>query len=100
MIVKLAPQIRARERSPPSVRRCDRDGRSWRATGPGFTTKGDRVDSELVRVEPTENLWDQRGVREEDGIIQIGLTEDEIDDVWDRIESFLDDIDRGRYTTF
>ncbi len=58
------------------------------------------VNSELVRVDPTENLRPRRGVREEDGVIQIGLTEEEIDDVWNRIEDFVNDADRGRFGTF
>ena len=58
------------------------------------------VDDELVRVDTTENLRARRGVREEDGVIQIGLTDLEIGDVWDRIEDFLSDVERGRYTTF
>ena len=66
----------------------------------GVLAQWEVVDDELVRVKPTENLWDTRGVREEDGVIQIGLTEGEIDDVWDRIEDFLDDVDRGRYMAF
>ncbi len=58
------------------------------------------VEGELVRVEPTENLRPQRGVREDDGVIQIGLTDEEIDDVWDRIEFFLQRLDRGTFSTF
>ena len=58
------------------------------------------VDGQLVRVEPTANLWPERGVRQEDRVIQIGLTSEEIDDVWDRIEDFITAVDRGRYSTF
>jgi len=36
-------------------------------------------DDGLVRVPPTENINRRRGVRERDGQIQIGLTDDEID---------------------
>ena len=58
------------------------------------------MDGELVRVEPSENLRERRGVRQEDGVIQIGLTDAEIDDVWDRIEAFLSRVNRGRFSTF
>lgn len=57
-------------------------------------------DEELVRVPPTENTDPRRGVRERDGIVQVGLTRDEIDDVWYRLETFLRGLDRGRYYTF
>ena len=66
----------------------------------GVVAQWEIVNSELVRVDPTENLRPRRGVREEDGVIQIGLTEEEIDDVWNRIEDFVNDADRGRFSTF
>jgi len=61
-----------------------------------FEVQGD----ELVSVPPTENINDRRGVRESDGVIQFGLTRDEIEDTWYRIEVFLSQIDNGTYTTF
>ena len=66
----------------------------------GVLAQWEVVEGELARVEPTENLRRQRGVREEDGVIQIGLTDEEIDDVWDRIEFFLERLDRGTFSTF
>jgi hypothetical protein len=57
-------------------------------------------DEELVRVSPSENIDRRRGVRERDGRIQIGLTDDEIDDTWYRLEVFLSGVDNGRYQTF
>lgn len=61
-----------------------------------FQLQGDQY----VRVEPTENLRPRRGVREQDGVVQIGLDDREIRDVWRRIESFLNDVDRGRVEVF
>ena len=66
----------------------------------GVLAQWEIVDGELVRVEPSENLRERRGVRQEDGVIQIGLTDAEIDDVWDRIEAFLGRVNRGRFSTF
>lgn len=57
-------------------------------------------DELLVPVEPTENIDARRGVRERDGVVQVGLTRDEIDDVWYRLETFLRGIDSGLYQTF
>ena len=53
----------------------------------GVLAQWEVVEGELARVEPTENLRRQRGVREEDGVIQIGLTDEEIDDVWTGLNS-------------
>jgi hypothetical protein len=54
----------------------------------------------LVPVEPSENIDARRGVRERDGVVQVGLTRDEVDDVWYRLETFLRGIDSGLYQTF
>lgn len=55
---------------------------------------------ELVRVEPGENWWPERGVRERDEGVQIGLTEGEILSVWRRVEFFLDRLERGHVEVF
>jgi len=57
-------------------------------------------DDQLVPVPPTANIDARRGVRERDGQIQIGLTRDEINDTWYRLEVFLSSVDSGRYATF
>jgi len=57
-------------------------------------------DEELVPVPPSANIDARRGVRERDGQVQVGLTDDEIDDVWYRLETFLRGIDSGLYQTF
>lgn len=58
------------------------------------------VDGGLVRREPGVNLDPDDGVRHREGTVQIGLTAGEIDDVWDRLQDFLGDVDRGRFSTF
>jgi hypothetical protein len=57
-------------------------------------------DEQLVPMEPTENINPRDGVRERNGIVQFGLTQDEIDDVWYRLETFLGAVASGRYQTF
>jgi len=57
-------------------------------------------DEQLVPMAPTENINPRDGVRERDGIVQFGLTRDEIDDVWYRLQTFLREVDSGRYQTF
>ncbi|MDH3422699.1 MAG: hypothetical protein OEN00_06880 [Gemmatimonadota bacterium] len=57
-------------------------------------------DEQLIRVPVTENIDSRRGVRQRDGQIQIGLTRDEIEDSWYRLEVFLGNVGNGRYQTF
>jgi hypothetical protein len=57
-------------------------------------------DDRLVPVPPTENIDPRRGVRQRNGVVQMGLTRDEIDDTWYRLETFLRQVDNGTYTTF
>jgi len=57
-------------------------------------------NEELVPMERSENINPRDGVRERDGIVQFGLTRDEIDDVWYRLQTFLREVDGGRYQTF
>lgn len=66
----------------------------------GVLAQYERRGDQLVRVEPEENWRPSRGIREEDEGVQIGLTEREIDRVWDRIESFLDRVREGRLGVF
>ena len=55
---------------------------------------------ELVAVPKTENVNPRERVRQRSGTVQIGLTRDDIDDVWYRLEVFLGQIDNGQYQTF
>lgn len=51
-------------------------------------------------VEPGENLAPRKGVRTTDRVIQLGLTKSEIDDVWERIEDLLGEVDDGEIQVF
>jgi hypothetical protein len=57
-----------------------------------------RRDSEglMTPTEASPALDEDDGARFEDPIFQFGLTESEIDDVWERIEDVLEDVDEGR----
>jgi hypothetical protein len=55
---------------------------------------------EAVRVTPGNNLDVRAGVRQRGDRVQIGLTRDEIDDVWYRIEVFLSGFNSGLYRVF
>lgn len=57
-------------------------------------------DGQLIEVPPTENLRPGRGVRREDGLIQLGLTDGEIRAVYRRLVELLDDIDSGKIEIF
>ncbi len=61
-----------------------------------FELEGDT----LVRVPPTKNLRPHYGVRQHDGEVQLGLTEGEIGDIWQRLRDFLYEVDHGRYKEF
>jgi hypothetical protein len=54
----------------------------------------------MVATTPTENLDPGKGVRRAESIVQIGLTEREIGQVWDRIENLLEEVDKGKYEVF
>jgi len=54
----------------------------------------------FVSVAPGPNLDPDDGVRFDGRTIQIGLEEDEIEDLWERIEHLLEDVDRGRVAVF
>ncbi len=54
----------------------------------------------LLPVGSSENLNQGRGVRREDGYVQLGLTRSEIADVENRLRRLLGRIDSGRISTF
>lgn len=54
----------------------------------------------LVRMKPGPCLDDGEGVREEDGIVQLGLTRREIDGIESRLQDLLGDIDEGKIRVF
>jgi hypothetical protein len=51
-------------------------------------------------VPPGKNLDDDDGVRIEDKVLQLGLTDDEIEDVWERIEELIEVVDVGEIPLF
>ena len=67
------------------------------ATVAQFEQKGSRG---MVRVEPEAPLDPGQGIRRRDGVMQIGLTADEIDDVRDRLRRLVERIDAGEISTF
>ncbi len=61
-----------------------------------------RLDEEGVfhAVDPGPNLDEGEGVRYRDGVLQLGLTDDEIEDVWERIEDLIEDVDEDDIAVF
>lgn len=57
-------------------------------------------DGQLVLSGPGENLEERRGVRRKEEIIQLGLTDREIGDVFKRLEWLLKQVDEGRLKVF
>jgi hypothetical protein len=47
-------------------------------------------------VEPTANLNPKKGVRVKEHRIQFGLEEEEIEDLEERLEELLQDVDSGK----
>jgi len=56
-------------------------------------------DGRYVAVAPGGNLSPQRGIRREDGTLQMGLTKSEIGAVWRRLARLLKEVDAGRIQT-
>jgi hypothetical protein len=57
-------------------------------------------EGQLVPVEPTETIDHTKGVRQSNGIIQLGLTEKEINGVYKKLNEFLEKVDSGEIETF
>ena len=58
------------------------------------------ADGLLENVAPGANLDAGEPVRIQGGTVQLGLEDDEIDDVWERIQDLLKDVDEGEVGTF
>lgn len=58
------------------------------------------ADGALTRVEPTAKINPNRGVDRAGDIVQLGLTDAEIDDIWDRLQALLARIDAGEIRTY
>jgi len=54
----------------------------------------------LQPVEPAANLDPERGARVAPGRLQLGLTRDEIEDVAERLEELLEDVDEGEIAVY
>ena len=59
-----------------------------------------KVGHQFVDVEPTEPLDRNRGMRNRDDVVQLGLTKAEIGHIWDRIQKVLKKVDDGKVTLF
>ena len=57
-------------------------------------------DGMFQHVDPGPNIESDKGIRYEDGRLQFGLTEDEIENVWERIEDLLEMVDEGDIPVF
>ncbi len=57
-------------------------------------------DGRWVAMTPGGNLAPGRGVRKEDGIVQLGLREADIDQVWRQLGRLLEQVDDGKIATF
>lgn len=57
-------------------------------------------EERLVPVEPTEPIDVTKGVRQSGNVIQLGLTEKEINGVYKRLKEFLQKADSGEIVTF
>lgn len=56
-----------------------------------------QADGTLVAVAPSASIDPGKGVRQNDEVVQFGLTEREIREVWERLRDLLADIDDGDY---
>ena len=57
-------------------------------------------DGRWVAMTPGDNLAPGRGVRKEDGIVQLGLRETDIDQVWRQLGRLLEQVDDGKIAIF
>lgn len=66
----------------------------------GVLVQFERQGSMLAPAPIGPNLNPRRGVRNEDGIVQLGLTDGEISDLASRLRSLLKDVDEGKFEVF
>ena len=66
----------------------------------GVLVQFERLGPMLVPVAIGDNRNPGRGVRDVDGVVQLGLTEREIRDVQSRLRRLLEDVDEGKIRTF
>ena len=58
------------------------------------------ASGQLRRAAPGAPIDIEEGVRFEGGVVQLGLSDDEIEDLWERLEDFLEEVDDGELTLF
>lgn len=58
------------------------------------------MNGQLITTEVTRNLDERKGVRQEDDIVQFGLTSKEIDGIYSRLKKLLNQVDSGKIETF
>lgn len=66
----------------------------------GVLVQFEPAGGRLTAVDPGENLDPGKGIRHRDGVVQLGLTEGEISDVWGRLERLLEEVDSGDLDVF
>jgi len=54
----------------------------------------------LLPVQPGENMNPKNGATYKDGTVQFGLTTSEIDDLWERIQTLIAEVDSGNIQVF
>ena len=59
-----------------------------------------QIGDQLVPMAPTEPLFSGLGVRRTGDVVQLGLTDDEIGEIWGRIQKVLDEVDEGKIVLF
>ncbi|MEJ2370454.1 MAG: hypothetical protein P8Y07_06370 [Gemmatimonadales bacterium] len=59
-----------------------------------------RAGEALIPTTPTAPLDRGKGVRSNDEVVQLGLTEHEIDQIWDRIQKVLEKVDEQKIALF
>jgi len=57
-------------------------------------------DGRRVAEAPGSNLGAGRGVRQSDGVVQLGLSRAEIAEIWRLLRRLLEDVDQGRIRTY
>lgn len=66
----------------------------------GVLAQFEEQGGQLVAMVPGPNLDEGRGVRRKDGLVQFGLTENEIRGIASRLRSLLENIDKGDIEVF
>lgn len=66
----------------------------------GVVAQFESKDGRMVLVEPTANLDVKKGVRNKDGVVQFGLTSNEIKQVYRRLQKLLKRVEKGKIQTF